>query len=75
MLRDLTFTGTLDDLRERDLVVRSVVITRYEDQPAAASFKQRLERRGVRPAFTAPGVLEAARWILGQGRASGHGPV
>src|SRR5512137_1496025 len=36
----------IDDLRERDLVVRSVVITRYEGQPAAASFKQRLERRG-----------------------------
>jgi uncharacterized protein (UPF0371 family) len=37
----------IDDLRERDLTVRAVVITRYEGQPAAASFKQRLERRGV----------------------------
>ena len=37
----------IDDLRERDLVVRAVVITRFEGQPAAAAFKQRLERRGV----------------------------
>jgi uncharacterized protein (UPF0371 family) len=37
----------IDDLRERDLAVRAVVITRYEGQPAAAAFKQRLERRGV----------------------------
>jgi uncharacterized protein (UPF0371 family) len=38
----------IDDLRERDLVVRAVVITRFEGQPAAAAFKQRLEQRGVR---------------------------
>jgi uncharacterized protein (UPF0371 family) len=37
----------IDDLRERDLVVRAVVITRYDGQPAAAAFKQRLERRGL----------------------------
>jgi uncharacterized protein (UPF0371 family) len=37
----------IDDLRERDLVVRAVVITRYDGQPAARAFKQRLERRGV----------------------------
>jgi len=37
----------IDDLRERGLFVRAVVITRYEGQPAAAAFKQRLERRGV----------------------------
>ncbi len=37
----------IDDLRDRDLAVRAVVITRYDGQPAAAAFKQRLERRGV----------------------------
>ena len=34
-----------------------------------------LAKRGIRPAFTAAGIREAAAWILGQGRGSGHGPV
>ena len=38
----------IDDLRFRELDVTAVVITRYKDQPAAASFKKKLERRGVR---------------------------
>jgi uncharacterized protein (UPF0371 family) len=38
----------IDDLRERGLEVRAVVITRYEDQPAAETFAHKLERRGVR---------------------------
>ena len=38
----------IDDLREWGIEVRAVVITRYEDQPSAAVFKNRLERRGVR---------------------------
>lgn len=37
----------IDDLRERGLDVRAVVITRYEDQPAAESFAAKLERRGI----------------------------
>ncbi len=37
----------IDDLRERDLDVRAVVITRYEGQPAAETFANKLERRGV----------------------------
>ncbi len=37
----------IDDLREWGLEVRAVVITRYEEQPAARVFKSRLERRGV----------------------------
>ncbi len=37
----------IDDLRERGLEVRSVVITRYEDQPAAEAFRNKLEQRGV----------------------------
>jgi len=38
----------IDDLRERDLDVKAVVITRYQDQPAAETFRTKLERRGVR---------------------------
>jgi uncharacterized protein (UPF0371 family) len=37
----------IDDLREWDLLVRAVVITRFEHQPSASVFKARLERRGV----------------------------
>ena len=37
----------IDDLRERGLEVRAVVITRYEDQPAAEIFANKLDRRGV----------------------------
>jgi uncharacterized protein (UPF0371 family) len=38
----------IDDLKERDVSVAAVVITRYEDQPAASIFKNKLERRGFR---------------------------
>jgi uncharacterized protein (UPF0371 family) len=38
----------IDDLREWGLDVTAVVITRFEDQPAAQLFKNRLERRHVR---------------------------
>ncbi len=41
----------IDDLRDWDLLVRAVVITRYEDQPSARVFKARLERRGL-PVYT-----------------------
>jgi D-glycero-D-manno-heptose 1,7-bisphosphate phosphatase len=34
-----------------------------------------LAARGLRPAHTAAGILEAASWILAQGRPAGHGPV
>jgi uncharacterized protein (UPF0371 family) len=39
---------TIDDLRERGVTVRAVVITRFDNQPAAVAFKNRLERRGLR---------------------------
>ncbi|ACB77624.1 DUF1846 domain-containing protein [Opitutus terrae] len=39
---------TIDDLREWNVIVRAVVITRFDEQPAAVAFKNRLERRGVR---------------------------
>ncbi|MGM0669481.1 MAG: DUF1846 domain-containing protein [Gemmatimonadota bacterium] len=38
----------IDDLEERGVTVRAVVVTRYEAQPAATAFKVRLENRGIR---------------------------
>lgn len=38
----------IDDLRDRGLDVTAVVITRFHGQPAAAQFRNRLERRGLR---------------------------
>ena len=38
----------IDALAEWGVAVRAVVITRYENQPAATIFKNKLERRGVR---------------------------
>ncbi len=38
----------IDDLRTWGIEIRAVVITRYEEQPSAKLFKNRLERRGVR---------------------------
>lgn len=37
----------IDDLRDWGINVRAVVITRFEDQPAACVFKNKLERRNV----------------------------
>jgi len=38
----------IDDLGEFGVSVRAVVITRYEEQPAATAFKNRLENRDIR---------------------------
>ncbi len=38
----------IDDLRNWDIDVLGVVITRFEGQPAAVHFKNKLERRGIR---------------------------
>jgi uncharacterized protein (UPF0371 family) len=38
----------IDDLRSWDIEILSVVITRFEGQPAALLFKKKLERRGIR---------------------------
>ena len=38
----------IDDLRGLGLTVRGVVITRYQEQPAAQQFRAKLERHGVR---------------------------
>ena len=47
-----------------------LVLTGYGRAAAAA-----LAGAGIRPGFTAAGILEAASWIIEQGRSSGHGPV
>lgn len=39
---------TIDDFRAYDLSVNSVVITRYDDQPSANVFINKLERRGIK---------------------------
>ncbi len=39
---------TIDELGEWGVIVRAVVITRFDNQPAAVAFKNRLERRGIR---------------------------
>jgi uncharacterized protein (UPF0371 family) len=44
---DIDAQKLIDDLRDWGLLVRAVVITRFEDQPSARVFKARLERRGV----------------------------
>src|SRR5512137_1975074 len=44
---DVDALKLIDDLRDWGLLVRAVVITRFEDQPSARVFKARLERRGV----------------------------
>ncbi|HOO70170.1 MAG TPA: DUF1846 domain-containing protein [Spirochaetota bacterium] len=38
----------IDDLKDWDLNITAVVITRYESQPAASIFKKKLERQGIR---------------------------
>jgi uncharacterized protein (UPF0371 family) len=38
----------IDDLRDRELHVSSVVVTRFDDQPAVQQFIDKLSRRGVR---------------------------
>lgn len=45
---DMEVMRLIDDLRGYNLDVNSVVITRYEDQPAATIFINKLERRGVK---------------------------
>ncbi|HEX9934781.1 MAG TPA: DUF1846 domain-containing protein, partial [bacterium] len=45
---DVDALKLIDDLRDWGLTVRGVVITRFEEQPSARLFKNRLERRGVR---------------------------
>ena len=45
---DVDALKLIDDLRDWDLEIRAVVITRFEDQPAAKIFKNKLERRDIK---------------------------
>ncbi|SHJ09195.1 DUF1846 domain-containing protein [Parasporobacterium paucivorans] len=45
---DMDVMKLIDDLREYELEVNSVVITRYEGQPSAKRFITKLERRGIK---------------------------
>ena len=38
----------IDNLREWDIPVKAVVVTRYEDHPSVNSFIRKLDRRGIR---------------------------
>ena len=45
---DMDVLRLIDDLRSYDLEDNSVVITRYNDQPSATVFINKLERRGIK---------------------------
>ncbi|NFV55879.1 DUF1846 domain-containing protein, partial [Clostridium sporogenes] len=45
---DVDVLRLIDDLREYNLEVNSVVITRYSGQPATNIFINKLERRGIK---------------------------
>ena len=45
---DLEVMRLIDTFRTYDLTINSVVVTRYEDQPAVNTFINKLERRGIR---------------------------
>lgn len=45
---DMDVLRLIDDLRSNDLEVNSVVITRYNDQPSATVFINKLKRRGIK---------------------------
>ncbi len=45
---DLDVLRLIDDLTRRDILVRAVVVTRYDGQTSADAFIRRLERNGIR---------------------------
>ncbi|MGB3242407.1 MAG: DUF1846 domain-containing protein [Candidatus Omnitrophota bacterium] len=45
---DVDALRMIDELRKRNLEIAGVVITRFEDQPSAKIFKNKLERRGIK---------------------------
>jgi uncharacterized protein (UPF0371 family) len=45
---DMDVLRLIDDLRTYDLDINSVVITRYDNQPATTVFINKLERRGIK---------------------------
>ncbi|MGL4363540.1 MAG: DUF1846 domain-containing protein [Cellulosilyticaceae bacterium] len=45
---DMDVLRLIDDLKDYELSVNSVVITRFDDQPATTVFVNKLERRGIK---------------------------
>jgi uncharacterized protein (UPF0371 family) len=45
---DVDALKTIDDFRDWDIDVKAVVITRYENQPPAVSFRNKLVRNGIK---------------------------
>ncbi len=45
---DVDTLRLIDDLRDWDLSVTAVIITRFDNQPATTIFKNKLERRGIK---------------------------
>ncbi len=45
---DVDALKLIDDLKEWGIEIRAVVITRFDNQPAARIFKNKLERRGIK---------------------------
>lgn len=45
---DVDTLKTIDDFKEWGLEIKAVVITRFDNQPSAVTFKNKLERRGVK---------------------------
>lgn len=45
---DLDMLRVIDNMRSMELCINSVVITQYQDQPAADIFRKKLEMRGVK---------------------------
>jgi len=45
---DVDALKLIDDLRDWDVDILSVIVTRFNNQPAASLFKNKLERRGIR---------------------------
>lgn len=45
---DVDALKTIDDFKEWGIEIKAVVITRYDNQPSAAAFKNKLERRGIK---------------------------
>jgi len=45
---DLDVLRTIDEFKEWGLEITAVVITRYQEQPQASSFKNKLERNGIK---------------------------
>jgi uncharacterized protein (UPF0371 family) len=48
---DADATKLIDDIRQWGIDLRGVVITRFDEQPGAVQFKNKLERRGI-PVYT-----------------------